>query len=391
MDPTYYSLKSLLAQIQLDSFYLERGIRTLEQLANSSISIETKKAITEKLVVAFVKKGWFKDAINYLISLKSMVDDDVNSTKADHISFWRLASKNYLRGERYKEAIFCVDKAIMLTDSQSFNTLGKLYFLRGKILQLLCRSSGAIKFPTTLKPEKEKTADRDDSIGGSGFVFNISSDVPFVVFRSSGDLVQECAETFKQASLYLDSTGDEIHLAKTTACLAEMYLEYCFLPVAFFDIDFSDCATIPYFPPSIIAQNTREAESKKIEEEEKRKWEHEERIARKKNQRLQKRQQKSRSGGSVTNRQHSEGTLLDTKVSPKLAKHNRKRSEEVPAKSIRMQAMDSRKPIPRLSKKGPTAPPTPKDRKEFDSDSSDWDDFYKKKVFKDMIFCIICL
>jgi len=134
-----------------------------------------------------------------------MIDEDVkSSTLNDHISFWRLTAKNYYVAERYKESIFAVDRAIMLTGSSSFSTLGSLYYLRAKILQSLCRSPGAIKFPLTLKPDKEKTTDcEDENDWWSNLVFNTAVDMPYNTFKSIGDVVQECAETYKQASMYL--------------------------------------------------------------------------------------------------------------------------------------------------------------------------------------------
>jgi len=74
----------------------------------------------------------------------------------------------------------------------------------------------------------------------SNLVFNSAVDMPYNTFKSIGDVVQECAETYKQASMYLEGTGDEIQLAKTMAGLAEMYLEYCFSPVVFFELGLSD-------------------------------------------------------------------------------------------------------------------------------------------------------
>jgi len=84
-------------------------------------------------------------------------------------------------------------------------------------------------------------------------------EVPFVLLRSVGD----CAETYKQATRYLEGAGHEIYLAKAMASQAEMYLDYSFSQVAFFELHFSDCSTLAHFTPSIIARNTRETETTK--------------------------------------------------------------------------------------------------------------------------------
>jgi len=61
--------------------------------------------ITEKLIKAYIVKGWFKESVIALGSLKTMIEDDLNSTVSDTVSLWALAAKTFLRGERYKEYV----------------------------------------------------------------------------------------------------------------------------------------------------------------------------------------------------------------------------------------------------------------------------------------------
>jgi hypothetical protein len=78
LDPTYFKLKVMLATVYLSSYcYFECGLRTLENLMHLNPQAEIHKVITEKLIVAYIKKGWFNEGVAALGSLKSMIDEDV--------------------------------------------------------------------------------------------------------------------------------------------------------------------------------------------------------------------------------------------------------------------------------------------------------------------------
>eukprot|EP01125_Pyxidicula_operculata_P018108 TRINITY_DN6409_c1_g1_i1.p1 TRINITY_DN6409_c1_g1~~TRINITY_DN6409_c1_g1_i1.p1 ORF type:complete len:2206 (-),score=614.56 TRINITY_DN6409_c1_g1_i1:857-7474(-) len=286
LDPNFLKLQMLLANHYLSSFSFERGLKLLEGLMSTQPPIENQKYIIEKLIMAYIKKRWFKEGNALLGSLKEIIDKDVSSTTKEYVTLWRLASLNFYHAARYVEAINCVDKAIMLTESESYSMLAQLYYLRGRILHSICRSPNKFTFPASITLDKNLRNSSEIS-----YLFENVEPLKYPTFQTAGDFLQECAATYKQASNFGDRIGDELCLAKTLAATAELYLDFTFPLVAFFEMDWSDICSLPYFISSSISMNTREAERQKKEQQKAE-------VQRKKNEKRNKRYQRVKSAGS---------------------------------------------------------------------------------------------
>jgi len=131
-------LRILLAHTFLNSYSFEKGIALLEVRSNINfldscrlfltfpqeitawkLPVKQQKQVTEMLILAYRKKGWFKEGQRLLEIYKTIIDQEEKEADiqnvSDVIKFWKLAALHFFKCEQYKAAICCVDKSIMLT------------------------------------------------------------------------------------------------------------------------------------------------------------------------------------------------------------------------------------------------------------------------------------
>ena len=89
---------------------------------------------------------------------------------------------------------------------------------------------GNVVFPTKLKPKAQSFA--TDITSGDGIHFK--DEPSFVkVYESQGDVLQECLHSYSKSYEYSHKLNDEVQMARTCARIAESYLNFAFVPVAF--------------------------------------------------------------------------------------------------------------------------------------------------------------
>eukprot|EP01127_Copromyxa_protea_P012133 TRINITY_DN3125_c0_g1_i1.p1 TRINITY_DN3125_c0_g1~~TRINITY_DN3125_c0_g1_i1.p1 ORF type:complete len:1648 (+),score=383.22 TRINITY_DN3125_c0_g1_i1:141-4946(+) len=207
-------------------------------------------------------------------------------------------------------ALFCIDEAILAADTEWFSALGKLYYFRGKIILAILEDATSITFPTTLSPEKPEGQLPE-------FLQRTSTGPPTNatrarVYRSEGDILQEGEATLKQAVSYAESTGDEIRLGKAMSLLAQIFSNYCFSRIAFYNFTFADICHMAHFDPSVVAKNAREAEKAKKAQQEKKKKKQQQREE---DRRKEKRRQRQILGSPAVSRSNKHGTDKNILVS----------------------------------------------------------------------------
>lgn len=148
------------------------------------------------------------------------------------MKFWELSCLNYYHSCQYPEALCCVEMALSICPSNSLSSLGRFYYLRGKIFQALCSTSSSLQFPTTLKPE------------------NGLKQITQTKYTCTGDLIQECIWSYDKAYSYFRVMGDDLHIAKTVNNISATYLDRVFGPVALLHVPFNDLARFPFFSHS---------------------------------------------------------------------------------------------------------------------------------------------
>lgn len=253
LDPGFLKIQLQLVRVYLDSYNWDKGIDLLEQLAQYNHPVAFTLSIYELLARAFIKKRSYKDAEIYLEQWKALQVEQLKeggSLSKSHISatkykesyellYYELKAKNCFHNNKYFNALDYVDKAILLCNYSRYQSLGKYYYLRGKILSRLSLASSTINFQ------------RDNSeIKGA-----IES---YRNFKTPGDVLQECIATLTQAYYYFKLTGDDERISKAVSTIAETYLEYIFWPSATGELSFEDISTLTYYEPSDIGQNIRE-------------------------------------------------------------------------------------------------------------------------------------
>jgi len=152
---------------------------------------------------------------------------------------WELYVLNYYHAKRYREATFAVDNAIAVCPAANLSSLGKFYYLRGKIFQALARANGHT-FPTMLRPEGQEAA--------HGYYF-----------RCKGDMMQETISTYRRAYHYFGVVGDQLWLSKTVCRIAETYLEPLFAPVALLQKPLDSVNRFPAYVPTPVARRAGDA------------------------------------------------------------------------------------------------------------------------------------
>jgi hypothetical protein len=177
------------------------------------------------------------------------------ASAAFEATWWEHWANNYFKHRCFLEALACVDRVILLTQSSRYSALGKLFYLRAQILYCLCRSAN-LQYPTTLQP------DPFADIGGDSMnpppLPDEDDSMRQVTYNSPADLLQECVTTARQAYQYFKATGDDIRIAKTVSLIADAYLDYIFWPLATQEHSFDEISQLPYFEVSVIAANIRE-------------------------------------------------------------------------------------------------------------------------------------
>eukprot|EP00727_Mastigamoeba_balamuthi_P013496 m51a1_g877 hypothetical protein (2159) ;mRNA; r:872897-880908 len=260
VDPQFISMEQRLAQLQLHSFYLERGIETLEAI-NIMVPRKTKKqAALALLAQAYSKKCWFNDCKGALFSSNLDRNDTTpvaarrkntgpgasdlteSSTLRQDVLIEQCVcmSRNFVNAKRLTEAFYLIDCAITVCPISQLVMRGSLIYRRAKILQLFCQRSSKIQFPSTLKDTPTDTPLRA-----------LQCCVPHT-FSSYGDLLQEAIASFKKAYQCFLTLGDDIRIAKVMARMSEVMLQYVLPASTLLKLTYDDVARMPTFEPSPI-------------------------------------------------------------------------------------------------------------------------------------------
>lgn len=254
-DPWFLKIMLEMSKIHLASYHWDKSIDLLEQLASFKHPISITLVVYELLTRAFIKKRSFTESISHLEQWKNIqrengkggitgssriFSSNMKATMSYEIVYYELKSKIFYHAANYPDALMYIDKAIFLSSASRYQSLGKYYFFRGKVLMRLCKL-------TKSSPDMK-----------TRFVEKIDDGHEPISFKHPGDVLQECNTTFKQAYHYFKLTGDDVRIAKTVALIAELHLEYFFWPTATHEANIMDMLSMPLYEPSIVARNLRE-------------------------------------------------------------------------------------------------------------------------------------
>lgn len=116
--------------------------------------------------------------------------------------FLILSGKNYKNSGQYIKAIYCIEEAILRTDTENFGMLGKLYYLRGSILSSIHRKA-EMDYPLTLIPKHTANViPTHCAAKTNGHCLKI--------FEKRSNVLQEAIATFNRAYIYFKYTVDDV-------------------------------------------------------------------------------------------------------------------------------------------------------------------------------------
>ncbi|KAH3744237.1 hypothetical protein Pelo_14352 [Pelomyxa schiedti] len=238
IDPMFWKLKQKLAQVYLESYHFERGIELLERLQAMSIPKDERTSVAMMLAEAYAKKGWVQELNNALTYIAtsdaSLTKATVGAQRTKQVHTMSLCARCYLASGQYQAALFCINASISTCQETQLSLLGKLFYLRGKILKTACFAHQTFPTPVvTIPPEFAKVFPAGPPPS------------PEMTFSSPGDILQACIESFKKAEQFFRAVVDDIRRAKTMNKMAESMLEYCFPPVALLHIPLDSVCHMP--------------------------------------------------------------------------------------------------------------------------------------------------
>ena len=255
-----------LARVCVKSYHFEAGIEVLAALDGEHGLAPTLRArVSAALATAFTKKAWFADAETMLLAMlveaRRPMSGVAQLTRTADLSLARLhamLANVYLRAGRLTKALAAIDVALVVASAHDLGALARLFYVRGKVLQAACRESATLHYPNTLRDDAlhaELLAAARSSTSDSATQRSASFAAPVVavVFRAESDVLQECVETLRGAYRYYKLVGDDVHIAKTVARIAHVYLERVFAPVAFLQRRYADVAHFRRFVPSTVS------------------------------------------------------------------------------------------------------------------------------------------
>jgi tetratricopeptide (TPR) repeat protein len=283
-DPGFLRLQLQTAKTLLTSYHWDKSIDLLEQIARYRQPAPLMVATYELLARAFLKKRSFAEADSWLDTWRDYQKEQLsvdgrlflsrrysvsahNANMTYDVAYYALKAKNYFYANKFAEALEFIDKAILFSSATRLASLGKHYFLRGRILRRLCRVAFSMPFPTTLKPAATSGTPTMPQTATAGLSSPRAIDIlelPPHVFERPGDLLQECVATYRQAYNYFKLTGDDCKIAKALSDMAEAYLEFLFWPVASSESTFDELSSFPLFKVSMIATNAREEQRQNV-------------------------------------------------------------------------------------------------------------------------------
>eukprot|EP00736_Rhodelphis_marinus_P005139 Rmarinus@m.29936 len=135
-----------------------------------------------------------------------------------------FAAKNYVAALQHVEAavlqIFCgtgLDVSVGASkESARIGLLGRIYYLRGKILQDAV-TTASHEFPITIEPDPVSVTDNGET-----------TTLPSLVFETDSDALREALWSFRKAHSYFRMVVDDIRMAKCQLRIAEMLLDRLF-------------------------------------------------------------------------------------------------------------------------------------------------------------------
>ena len=161
---------------------------------------------------------------------------------------YEIKAKNYFIAGKLIDALKTIDLYLL---SNSFNLSknsssikGKLFYLRGKILQKICSNQRSFDFPIIIqkKAKNKKLAGNNEGEGG----------IIMIQFNGRGDVIQECVSTYKKAYSYFNQIGDELRIGNTIARISETFLDHLFSSILYQKLSFLSASRFPFFPPSAL-------------------------------------------------------------------------------------------------------------------------------------------
>lgn len=321
-DPGFLRLQLQTAKTLLTSYHWDKAYDLLEQMTRYRQPVPLMLATYELLARAFLKKRSFSEADSWidtwrefqksqstldgrLLSRRYSVSNH-NANMTYDVAYYAMKAKNCFFANKLMEALEFVDKAILFSSASRLASLGKFYYLRGRILRRMCKVSFSLQFPTTLKPRSSNGSPNGPmgvptgstagsgassasatsissvqmpSSGGNGSGSGVTTltsmplsprnvmdavDTPAHTFDRPTDLLQECIASYRQAYNYFKLTGDDCKIAKALSDMGEAYLEFLFWPVASSESTVDDISTFPLFKVSMIALNAREEQRQNV-------------------------------------------------------------------------------------------------------------------------------
>eukprot|EP01122_Echinamoeba_exundans_P013179 TRINITY_DN5714_c0_g1_i2.p1 TRINITY_DN5714_c0_g1~~TRINITY_DN5714_c0_g1_i2.p1 ORF type:complete len:2539 (-),score=478.97 TRINITY_DN5714_c0_g1_i2:1244-8860(-) len=311
-DPLFLKLQLKIARAHLSSYNYDAGVELLERLLRCKVPHSYLVAVIETLSRAYIKKRWLHEAGQALqtlrdlslspptstsstattSSIKSSTDSDLplSPSAVEALStYWELSARNYLHHKLLFEGLYCIDRAIHLSVSSRYSSVGRFFYLRGKILHEMFRNSASMTFPPAASQYQGATvpfapgglssassssssspADAPPSVlsaGGNkrpGYAFpswqagiGVGDEAITVpAFQSAGDLLQECNATYRTAYNFFRNTGDDPRICKTVSAIAELFLQHLFWPITTKETTFDDISNMPIFDPSPTATDS---------------------------------------------------------------------------------------------------------------------------------------
>lgn len=167
-DPGFLRLQLQTAKTLLTSYHWDKAYDLLEQMTRYRQPVPLMLATYELLARAFLKKRSFSEADSWidtwrefqksqstldgrLLSRRYSVSNH-NANMTYDVAYYAMKAKNCFFANKLMEALEFIDKAILFSSASRLASLGKFYYLRGRILRRMCRVSFSLQFPTTLKP-----------------------------------------------------------------------------------------------------------------------------------------------------------------------------------------------------------------------------------------------
>jgi tetratricopeptide (TPR) repeat protein len=311
-DPLFLKLQLKTARAHLSSYNYDSGVELLERLLRCKVPHSYLVAVIETLSRAYIKKRWLHEAGQALqtlrdlslspptstsstattSSIKSSTDSDLPMSPAavEALStYWELSARNYLHHKLLVEGLYCIDRAIHLSVSSRYSSVGRFFYLRGKILHEMFRNSASMAFPpvaslyqaTTVSfapggmssassSSSSSPADAPSVLSSSGgnkrpgYAFPSwqagigvgDESITIPAFQSAGDLLQECNATYRTAYNFFRNTGDDPRICKTVSAIAELFLQHLFWPITTKETTFDDISNVPIFEPSATATDS---------------------------------------------------------------------------------------------------------------------------------------